>query len=202
MSELVRKYHGHQSRNGGRVPYWIHPQSVAEIVDCAISRSGELNDDEALREDIFLAAQGHDLYEDTEIPRGLVVHEFGDRVHALIVALTNAQGDHEQGSYVSQIQAGPDEAKLVKLADLVDNTFSCAYGLHDVGAAFAAEFFWPIGTVMRDALAQRGPERYPVTARLLTDMLDFGFERLRFNLEKYATIETPSAGPLGSETGT
>ena len=64
MRVLVIQAHAHQQRNAGRVPYVAHVMSVAEVLSDALSQSGDAIDD-ATKLDLYLAALGHDLYEDT-----------------------------------------------------------------------------------------------------------------------------------------
>ena len=72
----------------------------------------------AARRDILLAALGHDLYEDTEIPRQDIVDGFGSEVDALIRWLTEGASVPE---YVEQVAKSPEEARLIEYGDLADN---------------------------------------------------------------------------------
>ena len=139
MLALVKQYHAGQSRNGGRVPYWVHVQSVAEILHYALARAGDLASDPALERDLFLAAQGHDLYEDTEASPEQIQSLFGARVDQFIRLMSNPHGDHDRAAYLRQVRLAPEEVRLIKLADLTDNTLSCAYGIHDLGVTWVRE---------------------------------------------------------------
>ena len=151
MRELTRAAHAGQTRNGGRLPYWVHPDGVAGLCREALARSGELPADAA--EDVVLAAHGHDLYEDTAVTPEQVSAEFGHRVAGWIAGMTNRRGDHDLDEYLRSFAAADDEVRLIKYADLADNTLSVAYGLHDVGLDWATGFFLPIAERTRDALA-------------------------------------------------
>lgn len=118
MLELAKVARAPQSRNNGRVPYWMHVLSVAEILECAIDRGGEITD-AAMREDIFLAALGHDLYEDTDVGRAEIERRFGVRVDGLIQGMTN-DGDQDRAAYLARMGAAPEEVRLIKLAGVVD----------------------------------------------------------------------------------
>ena len=95
MRDFMRQAHGAQKRNA-RVPYWLHPQEVAEILLTALQKTDEAAIDPALTTDMFLAAQGHDLYEDTKASRQEVQEKFGQQVDEFINNLTNRQGDQDR----------------------------------------------------------------------------------------------------------
>jgi (p)ppGpp synthase/HD superfamily hydrolase len=189
MRDLIERGHAHQTRNGGKVPYWIHPQSAAEILGDALAATGELAHDPGLARDLFLAAQGHDLYEDTEISPEEVRARFGARVDGFIRGMTNEHGDEDRAAYLAHVASASEEIKLLKLSDLLDNTLSCAYGLHDLGAGWARSFFIPILEEMRGVLSGARFERFPRTADHLRRELDFARARLLANVSKFERIE-------------
>jgi hypothetical protein len=121
MLELTKRAHAHQSRNGGRVPYWIHTQGVADTIRCAIEAGGEIDPGGGLADDLFLAAQAHDLLEDTDVGAGELRARFGERVAAWAEGMTNRAGDHDRAAYLAQMRAAPEEVRLIKLADLTDS---------------------------------------------------------------------------------
>jgi (p)ppGpp synthase/HD superfamily hydrolase len=186
MLELIERGHAGQMRNGGRVPYWVHPQSVAGIVGGALDATGEA--DPALALDVFLAAQGHDLYEDTEVEPDEVARRFGARVDAFIRGMTNEEGDHDRAAYLARVAAAPEEVKLIKLGDLIDNALSCAYGQHDLGTKWTRSFFLPIAEEMRGVLAGARFERFPRAAELLRRELDFALSRLHANVASFERL--------------
>jgi hypothetical protein len=67
---------------------------------------------------MILAALGHDLYEDSGIDRAQVATDFGSDVDLLIEAVTERHGVAE---FVERVVSGPEEARLIKLCDGVDN---------------------------------------------------------------------------------
>src|SRR6266496_3952200 len=92
MRALAIQAHAHQQRNAGRVPYVAHVMSVAEVLVDALSESGDAID-AGMKLDLYLAALGHDLYEDTSVAREDVRARFGERVDTMIDAMTNRVGD-------------------------------------------------------------------------------------------------------------
>ena len=184
MIEVVQKYHAPQRRNNGRVPYWHHCLSTAEIVYDAICRSNEFEDPE-LATDLFLAALGHDLYEDTPVDPAEIKDAFGSRVDHWIRFLTNEEGDDFRENYIRKIESSPEEVKLIKLADVTDNTMSCAYGLQDLGADWVKNHYMPHMEEMRSVITADCFQAYCRTATILMQNLQFACERLASNLKKW-----------------
>lgn len=188
MLELVQRAHEKQSRNNGRIPYWMHLLSVAQIVDWALEVSGELPDD-AARDDLYLAALGHDLYEDTAVEPIDIRLQFGERVDAWIQGMTNYDGDEDRAAYLSRMATAPEEVRVLKLADLMENTASMSYAIVDMGVEWTEKTFLPIVTEMRDVLVRTHFESLRRTAALLRGLLDYNYERLRRNVEMFRLVE-------------
>jgi hypothetical protein len=197
MLEIVQRAHAKQSRNNGRIPYWTHLLSVAQIVEWAVDRAGEVTD-EALRDDLFLTGLGHDLYEDTAVQRRDVELQFGERVDAWIHALTN-DGDRDRTAYLERMAAAPEAVKLVKLGDLVENTASCSYAIVDMGVEWTEKTFLPIVTEMREVLSRADFVEYARTAALLRELLDYNYERLCRNIEMFRLADELSRAKSGRQ---
>ncbi len=120
----VRKYTG--------LPYWHHPQAVAELVR-GVPHT----------EAMLAAAWLHDTVEDTGVSLADIRETFGEEVATLVGSLTDVSkpGDGNRAVRKTMDRAhlaeAPPEAKTVKLADLIDNGRSIAS--HD--AKFAAVYF-------------------------------------------------------------
>jgi len=195
MLALVRQAHQRQTRNNGRVPYWMHVQSVAQILEWVIERDDEIGDS-MLREDLFLAALGHDLYEDTEVTSSSIRERFGERVDGWIRALTN-DGDQDRAAYLDRILAAPEEVKLIKLADLLDNTASVAYGIHDLGVKWTGGTFLVIASEMGAVMRAARFERYPRTADALMSLFAFHHQRLIHAFEMHQEHAAAAARAKG-----
>ncbi|AGL61920.1 hypothetical protein L336_0211 [Candidatus Saccharimonas aalborgensis] len=141
MLDTVSQWHKGQFR--GDVPVTIHCQNVANIVEYALTATGSVRD-KGLLEDITLAALGHDLLEDTDIPRELLRDQYGERVLSFIELLTNHEDDYHTDKYMQQIASAPEEVRIIKYGDLIDNTTSVAYNLHQLGIEWGNDFFRPI----------------------------------------------------------
>lgn len=118
--------HGNQKRDEGTA-YVIHPLRVALILrdDIGISK-----------EPMLMAALLHDVVEDT--PKGIqeIRDLFGDAVSDLVQALTRVrlypESEHDKFArkgtmYDWYIHEAPEEVRLIKCADILDNMRSWAY---------------------------------------------------------------------------
>jgi hypothetical protein len=187
MRSLVVRAHAHQQRNAGRVPYSFHVLSVAAIVKELLDESGECGDP-GLAQDMVLAAMGHDLYEDTDVTRAEIKEKFGARVDALIYGMTNRNGDDDRVAYEREMGHAFEEVRLIKLADLIDNVLSCAYGIHDLGRRWINNTFLPIAEGMAKTVRAASYPRYQRTSARAVALLDFALARLRSNLAIFAAL--------------
>ncbi|HPH64488.1 MAG TPA: hypothetical protein PLF40_02045 [Kofleriaceae bacterium] len=202
MRVLVVAAHAGQQRNAGRVPYAAHVLSVGEILQDALLQGGECHD-AALLQDLYLAALGHDLYEDTDISPADIRQRFGDRVDVFIESMTNRAGDHDRAAYEARMRGAEEEVRLVKLADLVDNVVSCAYGIHDLGYRWVKDTFLRIAVGMTRIVEATRFERFPKTAELLLGWLRFGLMRLRANLAIHLALDArPSSNVIVANSAT
>jgi hypothetical protein len=191
MRALTRIAHAGQTRSGGRVPYWVHTDGVAAICANALGSTAEHGLGDAA-EDLLLAAHGHDLYEDTPVGPDVIRREFGARVDEWISGMTNRHGDLDRAGYIAHIAAAADEVRLIKCADLIDNTLSVVYGLQDVRLDWALGFFLPIATETRQALHAAPFTRLPGPGTRLIDLVDWSCDRLRAAVQRAS--ETGWAG--------
>lgn len=188
MRALVVDAHAAQQRNGGRVPYAAHVLSVGKILGDALAQGDECGDP-ALALDLYLAALGHDLYEDTTVAPDEIRKRFGARVDALIEGMTNRAGDNDRSAYEAHMGSASEEVQLIKLADLTDNVVSCAYGIHDLGRHWVRDTFLPIAVGMSRIVERGTYTRFAKTASLLKSWLDFGMARLHANLAIAQALE-------------
>lgn len=109
----VRKYTGE--------PYIVHPTQVVEILR-------EYTQDPA----ILAAAWMHDVIEDTGVTDQDILHEFGDEITELVLAVTDvsqpSDGNREQRKLkdLNHLKLAPSKAKMIKLADIISNITSIA----------------------------------------------------------------------------
>ena len=118
-ARLAVKAHDGQVRNGSKLPYVVHPLSVAERV-----ARGEGVPAMANRRTMLLAAVLHDCLEDTELPPEQIFREFGEEVLAVVRELTQDMSlpkAERKRRMVEGCGAMSLEARVVKLADRWDN---------------------------------------------------------------------------------
>ena len=116
-SELVQKAwrfaeekHARQWRKFSGERYFEHPLRVFKIVS-------EITHDD----DTLAAALLHDVVEDTGVPLDDIRREFGPGVATLVEVLTKRE-PHDDDIEVERLRAASEKAKLVKVADILDNT--------------------------------------------------------------------------------
>ena len=170
FTAIMKQYHAGQVRNAGRIPYCEHPLNVASILTSVIAITHE-TDDAALLADMHDAALGHDLLEDTKITEAEVLSATNQRTLNLIKELTNPVDDAHTERYMVQLKAASEEARLIKYADLVENTTSVVYGLPDLGLDWAKHFYRPILLKTDAVLAQTQFVMYPQAATIFRNML-------------------------------
>ena len=116
--------HAGQKRKYTGDDYIMHPIAVAELVR---ERGGS--------EDQIMAALLHDTIEDTDVFYGQLWKEFGKAVADLVQELTDvftheayprANRELRKAKEADRLATISDEAKLIKLCDMIDNTSSIA----------------------------------------------------------------------------
>lgn len=136
LSTRARTYavqkHGGQTRKYSDEPYVTHLDAVVRLL-----KEHAIED-----ENVLAAAYLHDVVEDTPVTMQEVIDEFGDDVARLVYWLT----DDEKGNRKSRMKMAtwrlaqaPWNAKLIKLADIVDNTRSISEADPNFGPVFLRE---------------------------------------------------------------
>lgn len=119
--EFAAKAHAGQVRKYTGEPYIQHPMAVAILVASATSN-----------ESAIAAALLHDVVEDCDVSLDDVRTIFGEQVSSFVYWVTDpAQRESETRAKwktrcLDFIKQAPKEAKLIKLADIIDNTKSIA----------------------------------------------------------------------------
>jgi (p)ppGpp synthase/HD superfamily hydrolase len=134
---LAARAHRDQDRKGSDVPYIVHPVHVSVL----LIRHG-------FDEDLAIAGLLHDVVEDQDVPLPAIEAEFGARVAAIVLALTERkrEGDvkrpwevRKQESLHQLGGAGLD-AVAVKAADALHSVCSIVAGLAESGPTFWSRF--------------------------------------------------------------
>ena len=114
IMKLAEKYHAGQFRKGeAHLPYIVHPRAVVEM----LLAWGEPETSPAVA-----AAWGHDLLEDTKVDAAEIREAAGDRVLAVIEALTCRDDSRKQEYLLNVAASGDRDVLLVKLADRICNS--------------------------------------------------------------------------------
>tara|TARA_R100000789_G_scaffold5061_6_gene8936 strand:- start:5403 stop:5909 length:507 start_codon:yes stop_codon:yes gene_type:complete len=112
---FAARAHAGQLRKDGKTPYIAHPIRVMTILSCQFDIKDEL---------ILTAAVLHDLIEDTTRDYESISRHFGNDVADLVVAMSKDPRLPEQRreeEYHQQIAEAGWKAKLIKMADCLDN---------------------------------------------------------------------------------
>ena len=171
--ELIETKHAGQIRNkseSGTVPYTDHLYGVATVISSALNLTSEVSD-EQLFADIVNAALGHDLIEDTDVSEAEIFSVANERTLKFIRELTNPVDDAHTEEYMIRLSTASEEARLVKYADLIENTLSVAYNIRLLGKDWLDGFYMPILTKTTAVLLKTQFEQYPKTAEILRDQL-------------------------------
>ena len=124
--------HGNQQRKYEKVPYVTHLDRVVAL----------LKDHDYDAQHLVAAAYLHDTLEDTETTLQQLIDEFGGEVAELVYWLSDLEkGTRKTRKKMSawRLSRAPLEAKLIKLADLADNTPSIVEHDPDFAKVYLAE---------------------------------------------------------------
>ena len=174
MRILVKQYHAMQRRNNNpAIPYTEHLNGVASIMQSVAECCKEIPD--STLEIMIQAALGHDLLEDTAIKEETLKRTIDTNVLHLIHELTNPNDDAHTDEYMKKLASDSEEARLIKYADLIENTSSFCYSLHEPNVAEPAkrakDFYLPILKRTTEVLINTSFELYPKTAEAMQMML-------------------------------
>ena len=124
--------HRGQRRKYTDEPYTVHLEAVAAL----------LRDNGVYEPHIIAAAYLHDTVEDTDTTISDILRMFGEEVAELVYWLTDAEvGNRKARMAMASWRLGraPMEAKLIKLADIIDNTRHIAEQDKDFAPVFMSE---------------------------------------------------------------
>ncbi|MDP2594135.1 MAG: HD domain-containing protein [bacterium] len=165
----ARKHHGHFRAETEPLPYITHLFSVALLVA-----------EDGASDDVVSAALLHDTLEDTDTTRKEIALAFGERVAELVEHVSEVK---EQGGkkldwkerkmvYLKHLEAAPEDALLIAIADKIDNIESKLEAFEKEGPVLLerwkrprADYLWYHGEAARIA-SLRLPE-HRLTKRLI-----------------------------------
>lgn len=193
MDRLVSKYHSQQLRNDrgtylpAKIPYPDHLYGVKSILLSALHKTKECQN-QYLLEDMCNAALGHDLLKDTDITEAEISESTNEHVLALIKEITNPVDDAHTEQYMEQLKNASEEARLIKYADLIENTTSVAYNYYDLGEQWVHKFYTPMLSTTCEVLAKTQFTTYHRTADFMRDTLSIYKNLLKEKREVSETI--------------
>ncbi len=129
---FAKERHASQTRKYSGEPYAQHLRSVVQL----------LNGYRITAEPVLAAAWLHDTVEDTHTTMQEILKEFGSEVAELVYWMTDTEeGDQETRSRMIAWRLGraPWEAKMLKLADIIDNCRNVSIHDGEVATAYMAE---------------------------------------------------------------
>lgn len=170
MEILVRQYHAMQRRNNNpNIQYIEHLKGVASVLETVAESCNEIPD--SVLKDMIPAALGHDLLEDTAITEYTIRDTTNDKVLQLIKELSNPNDDAHLDDYMTKLASDSEEARLIKYADLIENTSSFCYSLHesniDNPVQRATDYYIPILAKTAEVLTKTSFEKYTKTAEAM-----------------------------------
>ena len=176
MERLIECFHKNQLRNyrpdylPAKIPYTDHLVGVRTVLETALRKFNEVTDPQLLQ-DMCDAALGHDLLEDTDATEENILKAANPRVLKLIRELTNPDDDEHTARYMDQLSAASEEARLIKYADLIENTTCVCFNYHILGEKWVDTFYQPILSRTAWVLGKTEFPTYPKTAEFLRDLL-------------------------------
>jgi len=169
VKDFARKAHDGQEYKGG-VPYWLHLNRVAKLLEFLLEESGEGSPEK--NEKIIFGGYLHDVLEDTEASESEIEEKFGREVLGIVKELTDKNSEeNESPEYTLKMQGSSEEARLIKLADLYDNLTTAARRLNENGFDWTTNFFVPRIDSMSEAMLEASFEKYPKTSQSLKKMV-------------------------------
>jgi (p)ppGpp synthase/HD superfamily hydrolase len=138
---LARQWYG-DKRNISGVPVILHVQDAAESLKRNYKDLVEI-DSKHFRT-LYLAALGHDLFEDTEVKKSEVEKYWGMEVVNLITLLTNMRGDKDFTEYIEILSKSEEDVRLIKLVDIISNLNNSLKTFDELDKKWVASFWIPL----------------------------------------------------------
>lgn len=160
----AQKWYGTKRSHSG----WLisdHAIDVANYMDDALNFGGEVSS--KVQRQMVLACLGHDLFEDTNVSREIVIKEWGVKAVNLIDGLTNLKGDNDFDDYIRNLAHAKEEILLVKYADILSNLKNSIEKINDMDMDWVRTFWLPLLRRYEAELLPRNFVLYPKTAAYL-----------------------------------
>ena len=108
--------YGTLKRKSMDIPYIVHPIRITTIL-----HANGFNEFD--HERLMIAALFHDLIEDTDMEINEIEDRFGSKIGDIVIELTKPEGakGRKKDKWLEEFAIKSKEAKIVKLADRIDN---------------------------------------------------------------------------------
>jgi (p)ppGpp synthase/HD superfamily hydrolase len=119
-----------------------HAWHTAQYLKKIAKKHGEVSAPEI--KNIFFAALGHDLLEDTKVTAAEIKKRWGEKVLHYIKALTNEKGDRNFGPYIKRLKKSSEEILLIKFADIYSNAYNSVKNFKTLNKKWIRVFWLPL----------------------------------------------------------
>lgn len=154
---------------------WKHAAEAAQYLKNIAHQTKEI--DALLLRSMCTACLGHDLLEDTSATKSDIKKQWGDQTLSLIQHMTNTQGDSDFKDYIAHLRKAPEEALLIKFADIYSNITNSVKKFDRMDTVWIRTFWLPLVKKYQKNLLSRPCARYPKTGNAI-----------RKDIETYITL--------------
>lgn len=172
----AREWYGDTKNTSGRLNF----EHIKETADIILEMCVEA-DESTLRE-LYLAGLGHDLFEDTQVDRRIVIENWGAECVRLIDELTNMKGDGDFDDYLNHLSVASIEVVLVKLADILSNLRDSLVRFETLDKQWVNSFWLPLLKRYQNVLLSRDYHQYSSVISRFRDEIAEGIRRLEVKL--------------------
>ncbi|NPA75453.1 MAG: bifunctional (p)ppGpp synthetase/guanosine-3',5'-bis(diphosphate) 3'-pyrophosphohydrolase [Euryarchaeota archaeon] len=127
---LAREAHWSQRRDDGSPYLEQHVYPVAAMMLSEGRLPMTKGDESFNKKKAVIVALLHDTLEDSDMTESKIKNEFGAEIYQMVKALTKKrpwESEFDMVKYMARINAAPVEARVVKLADRLNNVFCLQY---------------------------------------------------------------------------
>lgn len=156
---------------------WDHAFDVGRRLLTTLVETEELDPQSAI--DLWRAAIGHDLLEDTSVTAAQLKKRWGAATLSSIQDLTNRKGDKDFTDYIAALCEAPEEVMLIKLCDIASNAENSLRHYRLAGPGWLHSFWLPL---LEKYLASFSPypfKKYPRSGNQLLESISSTVSQLQ-----------------------
>lgn len=144
---------------------WEHAFDVGRRLIETLLETEEFDPSSAI--DLWRAAIGHDLLEDTTVTAAQLKKRWGQTALAYIQDLTNRKGDRDFTGYIAALREAPEEVMLIKLCDIASNAENSLQHYRLAGPGWLHSFWLPLLEKYLTAFSPYPFKKYPRSGQQL-----------------------------------